>query len=201
MERKITIITEDGSARTISFTSSAQTLADLKTELNEKGVNYAGKSFFEGISKTEVLTDESILPSNLPYKGGVTNDLVFMLTTPNKKITSGAGERAELLKYIKDNNLQSDILSAFGKNYTNVKSVDLEQFIADFEYKKGIEHLEEDDASKAEPSENLVDSKGLVERINSAIDTLLGVKAILTGMTCSASSDDTNFDDMFDFLK
>ena len=50
-------------------------------------------------------------------------------------------------------------------------------------------------------SKDLIDSKDLVERINSAIDTLLGIKAILTGIDSTTSSDNTDFDDMFDFLK
>ena len=48
MERKITIITEDGSSRTVTFDSTAETLAELK---NLKS-SYKGKSsdFYERTS-------------------------------------------------------------------------------------------------------------------------------------------------------
>ena len=170
MERKITIITEDGSSRTVTFDSTAETLAELKNELNNKGISYTGKSFYEGISKTEIMTDESILPSNLPYKGSVTNDLVFMLTTPNKKINSGA-DRAELITYIKDNNLQEEVKERYGKNYTNVKTDLLAELVE--------EYLSVEDA-KGETSES-VDLEVISEKIEQAISILTEVKVMLTG--------------------
>lgn len=191
MERKITIITEDGSSRTVTFDSTAETLAELKNELNNKGISYAGKSFYEGISKTEIMTDESILPSNLPYKGSVTNDLVFMLTTPNKKINSGA-DRAELIKYIKDNNLQEEIKERYGKNYTNVKTDLLAELVE--------EYLSVEDA-KEETSES-VDLEVISEKIEQAISILTEVKVMLTGSDyVKIDTSDTDIERLFNFLK
>ena len=191
MERKITIITEDGSSRTVTFDSTAETLAELKNELNNKGISYTGKSFYEGISKTEIMTDESILPSNLPYKGSVTNDLVFMLTTPNKKINSGA-DRAELIKYIKDNNLQEEVKERYGKNYTNVKTDLLAELVE--------EYLSVEDA-KGETSES-IDLEVISEKIEQAISILTEVKVMLTGSDyVKIDTSDTDIDRLFNFLK
>lgn len=191
MERKITIITEDGSSRTVTFDSTAETLAELKNELNDKGISYIGKSFYEGISKTEIMTDESILPSNLPYKGSVTNDLVFMLTTPNKKINSGA-DRAELIKYIKDNNLQEEVKERYGKNYTNVKTDLLAELVE--------EYLSVEDA-KGETSES-IDLEVISEKIEQAISILTEVKVMLTGSDyVKIDTSDADIDRLFNFLK
>lgn len=191
MERKITIITEDGSSRTVTFDSTAETLAELKNELNNKGISYTGKSFYEGISKTEIMTDESILPSNLPYKGSVTNDLVFMLTTPNKKINSGA-DRAELIKYIKDNNLQEEVKERYGKNYTNVKTDLLAELVE--------EYLSVEDA-KGETSES-IDLEVISEKIEQAISILTEVKVMLTGSDyVKIDTSDADIDRLFNFLK
>lgn len=191
MERKITIITEDGSSRTVTFDSTAETLAELKDELNNKGISYTGKSFYEGISKTEIMTDESILPSNLPYKGSVTNDLVFMLTTPNKKINSGVN-RAELIKYIKDNNLQEEVKERYGKNYTNVKTDLLAELVE--------EYLSVEDA-KEETSES-VDLEVISEKIEQAISILTEVKVMLTGSDyVKIDTSDADIDRLFNFLK
>lgn len=191
MKRKITIITEDGSSRTVTFDSTAETLAELKNELNNKGISYTGKSFYEGISKTEIMTDESILPSNLPYKGSVTNDLVFMLTTPNKKINSGA-DRAELIKYIKDNNLQEEVKERYGKNYTNVKTDLLAELVE--------EYLSVEDA-KEETSES-VDLEVISEKIEQAISILTEVKVMLTGSDyVKIDTSDADIDRLFNFLK
>ena len=191
MERKITIITEDGSSRTVTFDSTAETLAELKNELNNKGISYTGKSFYEGISKTEIMTDESILPSNLPYKGSITNDLVFMLTTPNKKINSGVN-RAELIKYIKDNNLQEEVKERYGKNYTNVKTDLLAELVE--------EYLSVEDA-KEETSES-VDLEVISEKIEQAISILTEVKVMLTGSDyVKIDTSDADRDRLFNFLK
>ena len=191
MERKITIITEDGSSRTVTFDSTAETLAELKNELNDKGISYTGKSFYEGISKTEIMTDESILPSNLPYKGSVTNDLVFMLTTPNKKINSGA-DRAELIKYIKDNNLQEEVKERYGKNYTNVKTDLLAELVE--------EYLSVED-TKGETSES-IDLEVISEKIEQAISILTEVKVMLTGSDyVKIDTSDADIDRLFNFLK
>ena len=82
-------------------------------------------TFFEGTSKVELKNDASVLPHDVPYKGIVTNELVFMLTNTNKKIKSGAMSRMEAYAEIKRRGLQDACLKKFGKNFTMCKTADL----------------------------------------------------------------------------
>ncbi len=130
MERKVTILSNKG-ANQKEFQTIATTLGELKADLDELGVEYDGMSFYEGISKTELMNDNSVLPSNLPYKGEVTNDLVILLTVKDKKITSGSlTPRQEIYARVKEFELQDDIQDYFGKNFTQVTTVELEEFIS-----------------------------------------------------------------------
>lgn len=133
--REILVVnTKTQSKKTI--TSSATTLAELKADLRAAGVDYSDMTFYEGISKTEIKTDDSQLPHDVNYKGNITNNLVFMLTTANKKVKSGAvSTRAEAYKAIKDNNLQDEVKKKFGKNFTNCGTNDLITFVNNKEKK------------------------------------------------------------------
>lgn len=125
--REITIVsTKDQTTKTIN--SSATTLAELKTDLRNAGINYADMTFFEGVSKVELKTDDSVLPHDIPYKGTITNKLVFMLTTPKKKTKSGAS-RAELYTTIAEKGLQQACVTKYGKNYTQCSNKALEELI------------------------------------------------------------------------
>ena len=107
--------------------SAATTLAELKSDLRANGIDYDGMTFFEGTSKVELKNDASVLPHDVPYKGTVTNELVFMLTNTNKKIRSGAAtmSRAEAYSAIKSMGLQDACVKKFGKNFTMCKTADL----------------------------------------------------------------------------
>lgn len=129
--RKITVIVNNTNEKKI-IESNAVTLGELKNELHANGINTENQTFFEGFSRTELKDDQSVLPTNIPYKGKTVNDLVIMMTTENKKISSGLRDRKELYAEIKDKNLQDDIKNSFGKSYTNVSTADLEEFLADY---------------------------------------------------------------------
>ena len=107
--------------------SAATTLAELKSDLRANGIGYDGMTFFEGTSKVELKNDASVLPYDVPYKGTITNELVFMLTNTNKKIKSGAVamSRAEAYNAIKSMGLQDACVKKFGKNFTMCKTADL----------------------------------------------------------------------------
>ena len=75
--------------------------------------------------RAELKDDASILPTNIPYKGQVVNDLTFLLTAPEKKIKSGAMSRAEAYNAIKARGLQDECVKRFGKNFTMCKTQDL----------------------------------------------------------------------------
>lgn len=122
--RKITIVSTKSQSKKVIM-SSATTLAELKSDLRQNGIDYEGMSFFEGTSKVELKNDASVLPHDVPWKGTVTNELVFMLTNTNKKIRSGAMSRMEAYAEIKRMGLQDACLKEFGKNFTMCKTADL----------------------------------------------------------------------------
>lgn len=122
--RKITIVSTKNQSKKVIM-SSATTLAELKSDLRQNGIDYEGMSFFEGTSKVELKNDASVLPHDVPWKGTVTNELVFMLTNTNKKIRSGAMSRMEAYAEIKRMGLQDACLKKFGKNFTMCKTADL----------------------------------------------------------------------------
>ena len=122
--RKITVIQTKNQKKSVIM-SAATTLAELKSDLRANGIDYNGMTFFEGTSKVELKNDASVLPHDVPYKGIVTNELVFMLTNTNKKIRSGAISRMEAYAEIKRRGLQDACLKKFGKNFTMCKTADL----------------------------------------------------------------------------
>lgn len=123
--RKITVVQTKNQKKSVIM-SAATTLAELKSDLRANGIDYDGMTFFEGTSKVELKNDASVLPHDVPYKGQVTNELVFMLTNTNKKIRSGATmSRAEAYNAIKSMGLQDACVKKFGKNFTMCKTADL----------------------------------------------------------------------------
>lgn len=124
--RKITVVQTKNQKKSVIM-SAATTLAELKSDLRANGIDYNGMTFFEGTSKVELKNDASVLPHDVPYKGTVTNELVFMLTNTNKKIKSGAAtmSRAEAYSAIKSMGLQDACVKKFGKNFTICKTTDL----------------------------------------------------------------------------
>lgn len=123
--RKVTIINNKTQSQKVIQASTATTLGELKREMKEAGIEYAGMTFFEGHLRAELKDDASILPTNIPYKGQVINDLTFLLTAPEKKIKSGAMSRAEAYNAIKARGLQDECVKRFGKNFTVCKTQDL----------------------------------------------------------------------------
>ena len=126
--RKITIIsTKNHSTKVIN--SAATTLGELKTDLDNARIGYTDCTFFEGLTKTELKNNDAILPHDVPYKGTITNNLVFMITNASKKIKSGA-DRKSIIAEIKAKNLTEVVKKTYGKNYTNCKTEDLEKILS-----------------------------------------------------------------------
>lgn len=126
--RKITVIQTKNQKKSVIM-SSATTLAELKSDLRDNNIDYDGMTFFEGTSKVELINDNSVLPHDVPYKGTVTNELVFMLTNTNKKIRSGAMSRAETYEAIKSNSLQAACVAKYGKNFTQCSTAALIELV------------------------------------------------------------------------
>ena len=127
--RKITVLVESTQSKHV-LQSNATTLGELKDELRDKNISFNPDDVFkEGMSKTVLTTDESILPSNIPWRGEVTNDLIFMITAPQKKIKSGVMTRAEVYAVIKRLKLQDTISKKMGRNFTQCPTAVLLTFI------------------------------------------------------------------------
>lgn len=122
--REITIVSTKTQKRSVIM-SSAETLGELKNDLRRNNIDYDDMTFYEGLSRVEVKDDSSILPHDVPYKGQITNKLVFMLTNNKKKIRSGSMSRSEAYDYIRKMGLQEECILKFGKNFTVCKTVDL----------------------------------------------------------------------------
>lgn len=110
--------------------TDATTLGELKAALDAEGIDYAGMTFTEGISKTQLTSDDSQLPTNVMYKGQPTNNLVMLLTNTTKNIASGAEPltRKEIYTIIRENDLSDDLKEEFG-NWTIITTEALEEFI------------------------------------------------------------------------
>lgn len=135
MSRKVTVLVESTQSKVV-FESNATTLGELKNELRKRQVRYDSDCVFkEAASKTILTSDESILPSNIPWKGQVTNDLVFMVTAPQKRIKSGAVDRKEAYTRVKELGLQGKIQEHEGKNFTQCSTAILISYIEDEEKK------------------------------------------------------------------
>ena len=139
MEARKILFVLSNSSNQKSIMSEAETLGALKADMRRAGINYGGMTFYEGRTRTELKDDASVLPVNVPVpaKGTTpattTNDLVFMLTTANKKIKSGAlsPERKNALEEIKAKGLGAAVTAKFGKNATQCKTPDLLAFLAE----------------------------------------------------------------------
>ncbi|QOR59567.1 hypothetical protein KNV42_gp031 [uncultured phage cr126_1] len=133
--RKILFVMNNSSSQK-SIMSEAETLGALKADMRRAGINYDNMTFYEGRTRTELKDNASVLPTNVPVaaKGTTpattTNDLVFMLTTANKKIRSGAGDRPSAYAKIKQLGLQDACKAKYGKNFTQCSTSDLEALIA-----------------------------------------------------------------------
>jgi hypothetical protein len=97
MARTITIYNSVSQQKTVVENVEANTLGELKAILSSKGININGMSILEGVSNTQLLNDDSQLPSNIRYRDAITNDLMLYLT-PSKKVASGVCGKEQLLE-------------------------------------------------------------------------------------------------------
>lgn len=125
MEKKFTVI-DTRTMQKKEFNSQATTVAELKADLRKLGITTNGMTIQEGLTKTELKFDTALLPHDVPFKGGTTNNLVFRLTQAEKKIKSGAGmSRQEAYAKVKELGLTKAIVEKYNKNFTMCKTADL----------------------------------------------------------------------------
>ena len=223
--RKVTIINNKTQKQSVIQASSATNLGELKAEMRELGINYEGMTFFEGHMRAELKDDAAPLPTNIPYKGQIVNDLTFLLTAPEKKIKSGAMTRSEAYDAIKANGLQAACVVKFGKNFTMCKTQDLidliesqgkkeakvEAPVAKKAAKKHVAESKKEETAPAAPASGNCEEalKALVEDLygNDTIeeDTYDKVMGLLNGGASEAPASEKmskrDIDEMFAFAK
>lgn len=217
MEAREIVIVSSKTQRKSVIMSEAETLGQLKADLRANNIDYDDMTFFEGTARVELKDDNSMLPKDVPYKGTITNKLVFMLSQANKKIKSGAISRTEVYDTIKAMNLQGECVRRYGKNFTMCKTVDLLTLIK--ENKNKATKAEEKVVTKEtivtkENSTEFVDVKAR-EAIKSLAHSLYYNDYIESEVynnildsfdmeieeTKNSSYSDEEIDDMFDFVK
>lgn len=216
--RKVTIINSRSQSQKVIQDSKATTLGELKAEMRERGIDYSGMTFYEGHMRAELKDDAAPLPTNIPYKGQVVNDLTFMLTAPEKNIKSGAMSRAEAYTAIKNMGLQEVCKTKYGKNFTQCSTADLISLIESnkektvkavrkaneakpvVEEKKEEKKVETTDCSVVNAITALVD--GLYDNHKISEELRDKVLVILNGGTYTAPElmSQREIDDMFGFV-
>jgi len=161
--------------KSVTFESHANNVAELKAEIRQHGINPDGKSIQEGISRVEFRDDAAPLPTNVPYRGTITNNLVFRLTKTNKQVRSGAMARAELYNYIKANNLGEDVKKKYGRNFTQCGTADLQKFVDNHMKTAGAKKKE----APVEKSPAQVAKACDCDSINIALINLLVTKGVI----------------------
>lgn len=172
--RKITVVQTKGNGKVV-FMSEAETLGQLKKDFRSNNISYEGMTIYEGVSRTTLLDDATILPKDLPYKDVITNELVIMLTVANKKIKSGM-DRKEAAEIIKKNNLGDAVKKQFnGRNWTQVSTDDLVSFVEKNQGKKGT-NTTTAPVEKTEKKEKKVGNAAKVEALNKEAENIPTVK-------------------------
>lgn len=169
---KATIVnTVENTTKVVELTNAITDLAGLKHFLNiDEG------QFFEGTTHTDLTSDTQelpVLPDNKKERG-----YVFFVSPAQSKIKNGAYSRKECYAIIKDNNLGEAVKSKFGRNFTQVSTNDLNDFIASHT----TEHVNNVAPANAAPvnnennvvtEDNDVTEKELMQRFASVIVTAL----------------------------
>lgn len=169
---KATIVnTVENTTKVVELTNAITDLAGLKHFLNiDEG------QFFEGTTHTDLTSDTQELPvlsDNKKERG-----YVFFVSPAQSKIKNGAYSRKECYAIIKDNNLGEAVKSKFGRNFTQVSTNDLNDFIASHT----TEHVNNVAPANAAPvnnennvvtEDNDVTEKELMQRFASVIVTAL----------------------------
>lgn len=194
METRTITILSTKTQRSYQVETNATTLGELKQALSSEGIDYEGMTFTEGLTKSILTDDSSQLPKDVMYKGNVTNNLVFRLTSTGKNIKSGIRSREELYIFIKEHSLQNMIKSTFNKNFTNVPTKDLDavvsKYIEDAVSASNTAHKIEEAIKDSTPMDRLVKTLQYYEILTDA-----DVRFILKGTKNMYSQEE--LDEMF----
>ena len=219
MEKRIITIVSTANSSKVELETDAMTLGELKAAMRQADIAYDGMTFYEGLTKSELVDDASILPHDVVRNGQTTNNLVFMLTNTNKKIRSGY-DRVELYTIIKEKGLAEECKERLGKNFTVCKTSELEELVKGCESSKSAAKAATVETSAAFVVVGVDAATALqqeVKTLSNAFNTLLNflkVYEILDGdeideiKSCMVKGEEnkdslyknSEIDDMFSFL-
>ena len=219
MEKRIITIVSTANSSKVELETDATTLGELKAAMRQADIAYDGMTFYEGLTKSELVDDASILPHDVVRNGQTTNNLVFMLTNTNKKIRSGY-DRVELYTIIKEKGLAEECKERLGKNFTVCKTSELEELVKGCESSKSAAKAATVETSAAFVVVGVDAATALqqeVKTLSNAFNTLLNflkVYEILDGdeideiKSCMVKGEEnkdslyknSEIDDMFSFL-
>lgn len=219
MEKRIITIVSTANSSKVELETNATTLGELKAAMRQADIAYDGMTFYEGLTKSELVDDASILPHDVLRNGQTTNNLVFMLTNTNKKIRSGY-DRVELYNIIKEKGLAEECKERLGKNFTVCKTSELEELVKGCESSKSAAKAATVETSAAFVVVGVDAATALqqeVKTLSNAFNTLLNflkVYEILDGdeideiKSCMVKGEEnkdslyknSEIDDMFSFL-
>ena len=219
MEKRIITIVSTANSSKVELETDATTLGELKAVMRQADIAYDGMTFYEGLTKSELVDDASILPHDVVRNGQTTNNLVFMLTNTNKKIRSGY-DRVELYNIIKEKGLAEECKERLGKNFTVCKTSELEELVKGCESSKSAAKAATVETSAAFIVVGVDAATALqqeVKTLSNAFNTLLNfltVYEILDGdeideiKSCMVKGEEnkdslyknSEIDDMFSFL-
>ena len=201
MKRQITIYESAQNGKITVFNDvEVSTLGELKQLLDQKGISYADMEFIEGVTNTKLLSDDSRLPENIPFKGKVTNNVFINILRKESKIKSGIDyydlSRAELLHAAKP--YAEDINAHFGKNYTQVKSDALAEWLD-----LNAEESEEEEPETEEPQPQCEECSKKKEAVITSVVTLIKSLGIESEVLEALQGNDSFFtpEDMASFLR
>lgn len=200
MENREILVANTRTQRRDKVITNATTLGELKSALTEAGIDFHNMTFTEGISKTQLLDDATQLPQNVMYKGNPTNNLVILLTNTKKNIASGIMDRKEAYQTIKDNNLQDAVKEEFGRNFTQVPTSDLVEFIAQNNVSEVPEVLDEESTDTNDNLPDYIEDIITNADINSPVDSLYIYIAMLAKADVLSVEDLEKLNDNISYL-
>lgn len=200
MKRQITIYESAKNGKITVFDDvECNTLGELKSLLREKGIDYSNKEFVEGVTNTKLLSDDSQIPTNIPFKGKTTNDVFINILNKDTKIRSGINyaelSRGDLLRAAKP--YATEIEATLGVNYTRAKSADIANFLTNKEAKSASTKKAEtkkEEPAKAAPVSAPTDNSEIFRKLNL-------LKAAIEGLADAVDEIDTVEDVFMDWDK
>ena len=162
----------------------------------ERPIDISGLTFTEGITKTQLLSPDTQLPTNVQFKGQTTNNLVMLLTNTTKQIRSGAYpiNRKDFGAYIKQNNLGEAIKAEFGDNWTRVSTAKLLNFFANTAEKNTASNKEainevRKEMEDQEKVKEAVNTSAKCSKVSSAVNWLYATAEFLTSNNLMSITD------------